>query len=111
MQRLNFTLDDATVRLLENLSRAYGGNKSQTVRAALEFLAHHQGSAGWVIKGYTAMRVETESSCHTCGEAHTEGDVLYMPVFELGEGASALKTLPSEVWLDCTDCVKEHLPA
>ncbi|MCB0717148.1 MAG: hypothetical protein KDD65_01810 [Bacteroidetes bacterium] len=111
MQRLNFTLDKGTVRLLEKLSRTYGGNKSQTVRAALEFLAAHQGSAGWVIKGYTATRIEDESSCHTCGETHSEGEVLYMPVFELGEGAAALKTLPSEVWLDCPDCVKTHIPS
>ncbi len=108
MQRLNFTLDKSTVELLEKLSGAYGGNKSQTVRAALEFLAHHQGSSGWVIKGYTATRIEEKSSCHTCGESHPEGEVLYTPVFELGEGASALKTLPAEVWLDCNDCVREH---
>lgn len=111
MQRLNFTLDKPTVRLLDKLSRAYGGNKSQTVRVALEFLAHHQGSSGWVIKGYTATRIEEESACHTCGEAHTEGDVLYTPVFELGEGAGALKTLPDEVWFDCNHCVREHIPS
>ena len=111
MQRLNFTLDKATVRLLEKLSLANGGNKSQTVRTALEFLAHHQGSSGWVIKGYTATRIDEQSSCHTCGEEHTTGEVLYTPVFELGEGAGALKTLPADVWLDCNDCVKEHKPS
>ena len=37
MQRLNFTLDDSTVDLLERVAETwYGGNKSQTVRAALD---------------------------------------------------------------------------
>ena len=41
MQRLNFTLDDSTVDLLERVAETwYGGNKSQTVRAALESLAY-----------------------------------------------------------------------
>ena len=44
MKRLNFTLDQDTVHLLEDLAKKfYEGNKSQTVRAALESLAAHTG--------------------------------------------------------------------
>ena len=44
MQRLNFTLDEATVQLLDRLAaKYYHGNKSLTVRAALESLAAHAG--------------------------------------------------------------------
>lgn len=44
MKRLNFTLDDDAVSLLESLAeRYYQGNKSQTVRAALESLASPAG--------------------------------------------------------------------
>lgn len=112
MQRLNFTLDDATVRLLEKLARTYyDGNKSQTVRAALESLAVHIGHDGWVIAGYTPVEVEGDVNCHTCGEPHQEGEVLFRPVFERGKSPSALPHIPSEVWLDCTQCAEQQLPA
>jgi hypothetical protein len=43
MQRLNFTLDDATVQLLDRLAeKYYHGNKSLTVRSALEWLGRHR---------------------------------------------------------------------
>ena len=110
MQRLNFTLDDATVSLLEKLSETYyGGNKSQTVRAALESLAAHIGHDGWVVRGYTPVQLHDVMSCHTCGERHREGEVLYRPVFERGRSPHALSQIPSEEWLDCPRCVEQHL--
>lgn len=110
MHRLNFTLDDATVRLLEKLARTYyEGNKSQTVRAALESLAAHIGHDGWVITGYTPVEVHGEVTCHTCGEPHRQGEVLFRPVFERGKGPAALPHIPREVWLDCTQCVEQQL--
>ncbi|MFW5955246.1 MAG: hypothetical protein ACOCSK_00720, partial [Rhodothermales bacterium] len=69
MQRLNFTLDDSTVQLLERLSEGYyQGNKSRTVRAALESLAAHIGHDGWIISGYVPTTVSGSVACHTCGE-------------------------------------------
>ncbi|MBI3941505.1 MAG: hypothetical protein HY326_00700 [Chloroflexi bacterium] len=108
MQRLNFTLDDNTVELLERLAeKYYGGNKSHTVRAALESLAAHAGHEGWVITGYTPVVIDQTSSCHTCGTPHGKGDVLYRPVFERGAGSRALPKIPSENWLDCSHCVEQ----
>ena len=111
VQRLNFTLDDSTVDLLERVAETwYGGNKSQTVRAALESLATHLGHEGWVISGYTPVVIDGQAACHSCGGAHDQGEVLFRPVFQRGTGRSALARLPSEPWLDCGDCV-EHLTA
>ncbi len=110
MKRLNFTLDDDTVALLEELSSTYyGGNKSQTVRAALESLAVHAGHEGWVIAGYTPKEIDGEVSCHGCGESHEEGDVLYRPVFEKGSSPKALPSMPTENWLDCPDCAEKQI--
>lgn len=107
MQRLNFTLDDSTVELLDGLARTYyGGNKSQTVRAALESLATHTRHMGWVIAGYTTVVLERSEACHSCGERHRKGEVLYRPVFERGGGARALDALPREPWLECPTCVE-----
>lgn len=112
MQRLNFTLDEETVRLLERLAATfYGGNKSQTVRAALESLAAHAGHDGWVIAGYTPAPLDADAACHSCGTAHHPGEVLFRPVFERGVSAQALPHIPAEVWLDCPDCVEERLSA
>ncbi len=112
MQRLNFTLDEATVKLLDRLAQTYyQGNKSQTVRAALESLAAHIGHEGWVITGYTPVEVQHDVSCHTCGTEHHEGAVLYRPVFERGDSPRALLHIPAEVWLDCPQCVETQLPA
>ncbi len=108
MPRLNFTFDGATVRLLEQLARKfYNGNKSLTVRRALESLAVHAGHGGWLIAGYTPVVIEGRASCHTCGETHNKGEVLYRPVFERGEGPRALAKLPKENWLDCLNCVEQ----
>lgn len=110
MKRLNFTLDAATVDLLERLAKTYyNGNKSQTVRAALESLATHVGHDGWVVAGYTPVQLEDQAACHTCGEAHEEGEVLYRPVFERGASPRALPHIPAEPWLDCPRCVEEQL--
>jgi len=107
MKRLNFTLDAATVHLLEKLSETYyHGNKSQTVRAALESLAAHIGHDGWVITGYTPVPLDTDAACHTCGSPHQEGEILFRPVFERGTSPEALLHIPSEVWLDCPLCVE-----
>jgi hypothetical protein len=110
MKRLNFTLDNATVELIEKLANTYyGGNKSQTVRAALESLAAHIGHDGWVISGYTPTPLSDSVACHTCGEAHQEGEVLFRPVFERGKSPSALPRIPVEVWLDCSECAEQQL--
>jgi hypothetical protein len=110
VQRLNFTLDDATVKLLNELSeKYYHGNKSLTVRAALESLAVHAGHAGWVVRGYTPIVLDHQTSCHTCGDLHPEGDVLYRPVFERGEGPRAVPRIPRESWLDCSNCAEQSV--
>lgn len=112
MKRLNFTLDEETVKLLEDLAeRYYQGNKSRTVRAALESLAAHTGYDGWVIRGYTPVPLEQEEACHTCGRAYDEGDVLFRPVFERGRGPQALTRIPAETWLDCSTCAEERAAA
>lgn len=109
MRRLNFTLDADTIHLLERLAEQYyHGNKSQTVRAALESLAAHVGHDGWVITGYTPVALDDEAACHTCGEAHTSGEVLYRPVFERGNSPDALVRIPAEVWLDCPGCAEQR---
>ncbi|MBM3457660.1 MAG: hypothetical protein FJX77_03900 [Armatimonadetes bacterium] len=110
MQRLNFTLDDETVRLLEKLAeKYYHGNKSQTVRSALESLAAHAGHEGWVVAGYSPLIVDQPTSCHTCGDSRPQGDILYRPVFQRGEGPRALPRLPHENWLDCSNCVEQSV--
>lgn len=109
MKRLNFTLDNQTVELLNRLSeKYYGGNKSQTVRAALESLAAHQGHDGWVITGYTPVLIDHDVNCHTCGTGHPEGNVLFRPVFEKGNSPNAIKQIPSEEWVECSVCVESH---
>ena len=109
MKRLNFTLDSETVTLLEDMAgKYYNGNKSQTVRAALESLAAHTGHEGWVIAGYTPKELDDNISCHTCGESHHEGEVLYRPVFERGSSPTALSNIPSENWLDCPQCAEQQ---
>ena len=109
MKRLNFTLDEQTVQLLHELADGYyGGNKSQTVRAALESLAAHTGHQGWIIAGYTPMEVDGDVECHGCGESHKEGEVLYRPVFERGKGPSAMPHIPTENWLDCPECAEKQ---
>lgn len=110
MRRLNFTLDDDTIGLLDELAdRFYKGNKSQTVRAALESLAAHTGHDGWVIAGYTPAEVADAVECHTCHTPHAPGEVLFRPVFERGRGPQALTRLPAEPWLDCQDCVEKQM--
>lgn len=110
MKRLNFTLDDATIDLLDRLARTYyGSNKSQTVRAALESLATHLGHDGWVIRGYTPVRVDEDVTCHSCSVLYHSGDVLYRPVFERGNSPSALPAIPAESWLDCSGCAEQRL--
>lgn len=107
MKRLNFTLDSETVTLLNNLAeKFYKGNKSQTVRAALESLAARQGHDGWVITGYTPMRIDHDASCHTCGTEHHEGKILFKPVFEKGNSPKAIQQIPSEEWVECSTCVE-----
>lgn len=108
MQRLNFTLDNPTIELLDDLANTYyGGNKSHTVRAALESLATHTRHLGWVITGYTTVQLDKAAACHTCGGKHRKGEVLYRPVFERGAGARALPSLPRETWLECPGCAEK----
>lgn len=111
MRRLNFTFDIETAELLDQIAGLYyHGNKSLTVRAALESLATHLGHAGWVIDGYTSARLEQEANCHSCGQGYPEGDVLYKPVFKRGHAPNALPELPRESWLDCSRCLQERRP-
>lgn len=111
MQRLNFTMDEATVELLNRLSDTYfQGNKSQTVRSALESLATHAGHEGWVVAGYTPVVLDADAQCHSCGDSHQSGEVLFRPVFERGDGPRALRRIPSENWLSCTECVEHPDP-
>jgi hypothetical protein len=108
MQRLNFTLDEPTIKLLDRLAgQFYAGNKSQTVRAALESLAAHTGHEGWVIAGYSPVAAPKLTHCHTCGDPHRKGEILYRPVFQRGGGPGVVPRLPSESWLACATCV-EH---
>ena len=107
MQRLNFTLDEQTVGLLDKLSETYySGNKSLTVRAALESLAAHTEHDGWVVAVYTAVVLDMQAACHTCGSNHMKGEVLYRPVFERGHGKQAMATLPKKIWLECSACLE-----
>lgn len=107
MKRLNFTLDDNTVKLLDRLAaKYYEGNKSQTVRAALESLASHAGQDGWIIKGYTALKTDHAINCHECGSEQDEGAVLYKPVFERGSSPSAIQSIPNEEWVECPSCLE-----
>lgn len=109
MKRLNFTLDNATVELLNKLaSKFYEGNKSQTVRAALESLAAHQGHDGWVITGYTATRTDHNVNCHSCGDEHSKGNIVFKPVFEKGNSPAAISHIPKEEWVECSDCVESR---
>lgn len=110
MKRLNFTFDHETAELLEQISEIYyHGNKSLTVRAALESLATHLGHAGWVIAGYAPIVLDRAESCHSCGTPHGKGDVLYRPVFRRGNAPGALKSIPTEDWLDCPQCVEQRV--
>ena len=107
MKRINFTVDEATLVLLNELSeRYYQGNKSKTVRAALESLAAHSGHMGWVIRGYVPVAADEATACYTCQTPHQKGDVLFRPVFERGRGPEAYTSIPSESWMDCSDCAE-----
>lgn len=108
MKRLNFTLDDSTVELLNKLSeKYYKGNKSQTVRAALESLAAREGHDGWVISGYTPLRIDHDVNCHSCGLEQSEGNVLFKPVFEKGNSPNAIEHIPTEEWMECQTCIEK----
>jgi len=107
MKRLNFTFDNDTVELLDQISDLYyHGNKSLTVRAALESLATHLGHAGWVIAGYAPALLNQQENCHSCGKTYPEGEILYRPVFQRGNAPDALRQIPQENWLDCSQCVE-----
>ena len=109
MRRLNFTMDESTVELLYEVSeKFYKGNKSQTVRAALESLAVHQGDDGWVVAGYTPFQLDHDASCRHCGRDHREGSILFKPVFERGSSPSAIRHIPSEEWLECSICIENQ---
>ncbi len=60
-----------------------------------------------MIAGYSPAVIDRAAACHTCGEPHPEGDVLFRPVFERGRGPAALAALPTENWLDCSSCVEQ----
>lgn len=109
MKRQNFTFDDDTTDLLDQIAnRYYHGNKSLTVRAALESLATHLGHAGWVISGYVPVVLNNEGNCHSCGQHYPEGDILYRPVFQRGHSINAFMEIPREDWLDCSQCIERR---
>jgi hypothetical protein len=109
MKRLNFTFDEETTVLLDQISDIYyHGNKSLTVRAALESLATHLGHAGWVISGYAPIVLDHSEDCHSCGRTYPSGDVLYRPVFQRGLAPDAFSKIPQENWLDCSQCVEQR---
>ena len=109
MHRFNFTLDENTVLLLNDIAeKFYNNNKSQTIRAALESLATHIGHEGWVVSGYSPVLLQEGVACHSCHETYNKGNVLYRPVFERGAGVNAMPSLPSQLWLDCAECVEKH---
>lgn len=108
MKRLNFTFDSNTLNLLNQLAdQYYDGNKSHTVRVALETLAKHTGNEGWVIAGYSPKQIVKDQTCHECQSEYHEGAVLYSPVFEWGKSADALDSIPAENWLDCPECIQK----
>lgn len=107
MKRLNFTLDEETVALLQRIAdQYYFGNKSQAVRAAVESLAAHLGHEGWVVAGYVPFSAETEVECHTCHRHFDAGTTLYRPVFRRGRAPNAFRELPMEQWLECRECAR-----
>lgn len=109
MKRANFTLDEETLNLLDEVSeRFYGGNKSKAIRAAIESLASHTGHAGWVVDGYTPVALTEPAECHTCHTPYKPGDTLYRPVFKRGVAKGALQHLPHQAWLDCETCADEE---
>lgn len=106
MKRLNFTLKQETVDLLDKIAGKYfDGNKSKTVRIALESLANSLNNPGWVVTGYSPVELNQKANCHMCGTGFSKGRVLYRPVFEKGTGPEAIPQIPAEIWLDCPDCL------
>jgi hypothetical protein len=109
VKRQNFTFDEETTELLEQISDVYyHGNKSLTVRAALESLATHLGHAGWVIAGYAPVKLDQLENCHSCGVTYPAGNILYRPVFQRGHAPNALRQIPQENWLDCSNCIEQR---
>lgn len=107
MKRLNFTLDDETIALLNRIAEQYyHGNKSQAVRAAVESLAAHLGHEGWVVAGFVPVEVDANAECHTCHRCFEPGETLYRPVFRKGRAPKAMPQLPREQWLECGDCAQ-----
>jgi hypothetical protein len=107
MKRLNFTLDDETITLLNRIAaQYYHGNKSQVVRAAIESLAAHLGHEGWVVAGFVPVEVDANAECHTCHRHFEPGETLYRPVFRKGRAPKAMPQLPRELWLECSDCAQ-----
>ncbi len=110
MQRINITLDDETIDMLTTLAnQLYGGNKSLTIREALQSLAAHTGQDGWIVRGYVAVVVSQEEEvCHTCGRVCHQGDIFYRPVFERGSGRNVITHLPRTDWLECQQCAEQQ---
>lgn len=110
MQRINITLDDETQALLNTLAnRLYGGNKSLTIREALQSLAAHVSQEGWIVSGYVPVAAAHEDMCHSCGRVCHQGDVFYRPVFERGSGHNVLAHLPASDWLECQQCAERQI--
>ena len=107
MQRINFTLDEKTIGLLEKMANEwYKGNRSAVIRDAVHYYSQNALQSGWVIVGFSPVTLDNNFTCHGCGEEHTKGEVLYRPTFQKGQGKFAFKYLPNEPWLDCAACLE-----
>lgn len=110
MRRINITIDSETQELLNTLAtQFYGGNRSFTIRAALQSLASQVGQQGWVIRGYVPVAADPSTACHSCGRESLPNDVFYRPVFERGGGQHAFSHLPHTNWLDCQECAEKQV--
>ncbi len=106
IQRLNFTLDDDTIKLLEDMSKAwYSGNRSALIRDAIHHFAKCAYQSGWIIVGFSPVILNQNTVCHGCGVEYPKGQVLYQPIFQQGIGEHVIDQLPKELWLDCPRCV------
>ena len=107
MHRLNFTLDDETISLLDEMAKTwYSGNRSALVRDALHHFAKCANQNGWIIVGFSPVILNRNTLCHGCGIEFPKGEVLYQPIFQQGIGENAISQLPKEPWLDCARCIE-----
>jgi len=109
MQRFNFTLDEETIRLLEEIAKTwYSGNRSALIRDAVHHFAKCACQSHWVIVGFSPVILNRNTYCHGCGAEFPKGEVLYQPIFQQGIGEPAINQLSKEPWLDCASCLERE---